>query len=309
MINELIDKILSYSYGENTEIIEKVIKKKIIESYKRKKRLEFIMPAFPGKSPNPLSCFDSLPDNTEIIAINTIENFIDEINHIYPYGCKVNIVHDGHFFMKLNITRTENELNKYIEAFRNITSNNINSITIYDLMKTTNIDIAYKEFIDKYYTGIDMTYTEENLSKEILFNKFEFKNMLCKNSISKNQFQLKAKHIAKESLKIKKAVAELIDESFPDNIRLSVHYQPSNSVKMGMKLIPNAINKGTPWFYIIYKTKTDKIILGKKDWNLPGKKEIKNSYGYYYYIDDSAINLFLEGKLNDKIKKEKEYNR
>ena len=45
----------------------------------------------------------------------------------------------------------------------------------------------------------------------------------------------------------------------------------------------------------------------KKDWNLPGKKEIKNSYGYYYYIDDSAINLFLEGKLNDKIKKEKEY--
>ena len=54
--------------------------------------------------------------------------------------------------------------------------------------------------------------------------------------------------------------------------------------------------KGTPWFYIIYKTKTDKIILGKKDWNLPGKKEMKNSYGYYYYIDDSAINLFLEGK-------------
>lgn len=309
LIKNVVEKILSYNYGTNKKTLKKIIMNKVTFAYNKKSILEFIIPAFPGKSPNPKSSFSILPDNTEFLAVNTIEKFIDDINTIYPFGCKVNIIHDGHFFIKLNITRSEKELNDYIDFFRNNISQNINSITIYDLMGSSDFECAYQKFIDDYYSISNFECDSNILSKEILFTKFEFKNNLCDINTSKNQIQLRAKAVAKESLKIKAALSKLIDDNFYNCIRLSVHFQTSKSNKMGLKLIPKAINKGTPWFYVVYKSPNGNIILGKKDWKIPEKKQKRNKYGLYYSINNATIDLFLKNQLDARIKEERKYNR
>lgn len=310
IIKSVVDKILMYNYGLNRQKLEKILKEKVQASYRKRKKLNFVIPAFPGKSPNKYSCFSYLPDYTENISINSIRKFIKEIEKSYPFGCNFTIIHDGHFFIKLGITRKEIELNEYISAVRKKLPSNIRSMTIYDLMKNSDLEIAYKQFKRLYVdNNINDNINNIDLSNEILFTKYEFFDKINIANSSNNQIQMRAKIIAKESLKIKKAVNNLIEEFFPDSIRLSVHYQDKNSVKMGFKLIPNSINKGTPWFYVAYVSENGKIILGKTNWIFKNKKLQSNKFGKYYLIDNKSIDVFLEGKCSDIILKEKGFNR
>lgn len=306
IVKLVVDKIMMNIYGDNNEKLSKIIKDKVERAYERKEMISFIIPAFPGKSPNRNSCFSYLPDYTEHIAIVSLKKFINEIEKIYPFGCNLTIIHDGHYFIKLGITRSENELNEYVDEFRKKLPSNIMSKTIYDIMGDNNFEKAYKRFGKLY---IDNQVDKSDLSNEILFTKYEFFDKINDETVSNNQIQMKAKKIAKESIKIKKALNRLIEEQFQNCIRLSVHYQDENSTKMGFKLIPNSINKGTPWFYVAYVSKNGEIILGKRDWTFKNKKLQCNKFGKYYSIDNSNINLFLNEKCSKKILKEKGFNR
>lgn len=308
-ISQITKTIIKYSYGENEKKIFKIVYNTVEKAYFKKNKLNFIMPSFPGKSPNSKSCFSSLPDYGEKIAIQTIQNFLKSIEKIYPYGVTFTIIHDGHFFEPLGITRSEEELNKYIKKFRKMINKNISSITIYDLFETKNFQEAYKKFKEKYIIHENYEIDSEVLSKEIVFTKYEFESKILIDNITKNQFQKKAKKIAKESLIIKSALSELIRQKYKNSIRLSVHYQLADSNKMGLKLVPTASNKGTPWFYVIYKSANNRIILGKKNWNLKSKKIKRNLNGFYYSITNEDFELFIKNSLDKKVQKEKGFNR
>lgn len=306
-IKTVVNKILEYSYGMNNNNLEKILYKKVQEAYEKKEKLNFVIPAFPGKSPNKNSCFSHLPDYTENISINAIKAFIKEINKVYKFKCNFTIIHDGHYFIKLGITRSEEELNDYINEIRKNLPRNVKSKTIYDLMRTNDFNIAYNEFFEKYINNEKID--NSGLSNEIVFTKYEFFDKIYNVSSSKNQIQIWAKKIAKESLLIKRAVNNLIEDIYPSSIRLSVHYQEENSKKMGFKMIPNAVNKGTPWFYVAYKSTSEKIILGKRNWKLKSKKLKNNKFGKYYLVNDRVVEEFLEGKVSETVKKEKGFNR
>lgn len=306
IIEQVMQKILSYSYGNNEQILKKVLYDNISKKYFEKEELKFIMPSFPGKSPNNNSCFSWLPDYTEYISIETIIEFVDSIRKVYPYGCEFTIIHDGHFFYNLNITRSEEELNEYILSLKKLFCQKIKSFTIYDLMGSNNLQTAYSIFKNKYF---DENMSIENLSNEILFTKNEFSSKLFTNNLSNNKKQKIATDIARRSILIKKSISYMIKDIFPDYIRLSVHFQNENSEKMGLKLIPLAINKGTPWFYIAYVSETGKILLGKKNWNFESKNICYNEYGKFFSISDNDIFLFENGLADKKIIRERRYNR
>ena len=307
IINEIVIKILLYSYGENTNNLKCFLFNKILYLYKKKEKLNFVIPAFPGKSPNKNSCFSHLPDYTESIAINTLKKFICDIEDIYPYGCRLTIIHDGHFFYYLNITREEKELNEYINTLRECLNKKILSKTIYDLTSEKDLKNAYLTF-EKKYLKSQSNYNSD-LSKEILFTKNEFSDRIYTAKLSNTQKQKIAKKIAISSFKIKSGINEMINDLFPEYIRLSVHYQDINSMKIGIKLIPNSVNKGTPWFYVAYITKQQEIILGKKDWDFKDKILCFSKNGIYYSINEDNVKLFLQKKTNKKILKESELNR
>lgn len=306
-IKTVVNKILTYSYGMNNNTLEKILYKKVQEAYEKKEKLNFVIPAFPGKSPNKNSCFSHLPDYTENISINSIKAFIKEINKVYKFKCTFTIIHDGHYFIKLGITRSEEELNDYINEIRKSLPRDIKSKTIYDLMGTRDFNIAYNKFAEKYMNCEKID--NNGLSNEIVFTKYEFFDKIYNVSSSKNQIQIWAKKIAKNSLLIKRAVNNLIEDIYPNSIRLSVHYQEENSKKMGFKMIPNAVNKGTPWFYVAYKSTSEKIILGKRNWKLKSKKLKNDKFGKYYSVNDKVVEEFLDGKISETVKKEKGFNR
>ena len=306
IINDVVEKILLYGYGNNIQKLKTILYDKVNEKYLKREKLGFVMPAFPGKSPNCNSSFSFLPDYTENVSLETINDFITEINKIYPYGCEFTIVHDGHFFSYVGITRGELELNEYILSFRKKCGEWITSVTIYDLMNSCDLYEAYLLFKNKY---LDEMISIGDLSNEILFTRNEFGDKIFKNGLSNNQKQKIATNIARKSVLIKNGINNMINDLFPDSIRLSVHFQDKGSVKMGFKLIPFAINKGTPWFYVAYVSSCGKIILGKNDWYFESKKISTNKYGNFYSISDNDIYLFENNLVDRKIIRERRYNR
>ena len=307
-ISTIVKKILLYCYGENAEKLKEILQQKIKKSYNKKEQLNFIMPAFPGKSPNENSCFSYVPDYTENIAIKTINHFINEVNHIYPYGCSFTIIHDGHFFYYLNITRSEQELNKYISDFRKKCNSKIISKTIYDLMGSDNLGDCINMFKKKYLSEE----TVGGLSSEILFTRKEFSEKIygiAADSLTNTQKKKIATKIAKESIHIKNGISNMINSIYADSIRLSVHFQKQDSGKMGFKLIPNAINKGTPWFYVAFVSDNNKIILGKRNWNFASKKECISKNGKFFSINKFDIYNFENNLTSKTIEEERWYNR
>ena len=60
--------------------------------------VEFALPAFPCKSSNGEKVSGVLPDKGEELALRELDEFAAAVDAIYPPGCKVWIVSDGHVF-------------------------------------------------------------------------------------------------------------------------------------------------------------------------------------------------------------------
>ncbi|MCH5586359.1 isocyanide synthase family protein [Shimazuella sp. AN120528] len=302
--------IVSYCHGENRTLVGKIIDDKLEYFINNDKPINFIMPAFPGKSPNSNSTFTSDIGLEEIIALKTIENFISSINCLYQYGCKFTIIHDGHLFYDLGITRTDEQLTSYVKSFIKLKSDSIISFTLNDLMGSNSFSVSRNKFKKEYVESNINCPCSRDIQNETLFTKNEFADKIGYLNMSKNQLQKKSKEIAKKALILKAGLSDLISKNFDRYIRLSIHYQKKESPKMGIQLIPNAINHGTPWFNVLYKAPSGKVILGKKDWDIPSKQLInENEQGYLYEISESDLKSFEEGRFTSRIYYSNKLNR
>jgi hypothetical protein len=60
--------------------------------------IQFALPAFPCKSPNPNKVGGIMPDLAEHIAMDALHGFIKEVNTVYEPGATMWIINDGHVF-------------------------------------------------------------------------------------------------------------------------------------------------------------------------------------------------------------------
>lgn len=60
--------------------------------------IQFALPAFPCKTTNPEKAAVSVPDGAEYEALAAMYAFCAHVERLYPHGCFVNIVSDGHVF-------------------------------------------------------------------------------------------------------------------------------------------------------------------------------------------------------------------
>ena len=306
MKREIYKIISNYLYGDNVTKLEMEILKKISKFIHNKRPIEFVLPSFPGKSPNINSSFDGTFGYEEKYSINVIQKMLNDIKNIYPFGAKIYIIHDGHLFTDLSITRSDEELHRYIAEFRKNINPNIISVSLLDLTQSKSYSEARNKFKRTYVNSLNEKELSGDLvQKEILFTKIEFESQITNNEfVSKNQLQMKAKEIAKQSLLRKNGLSICIDEKYRDAIRLSIHYQNQNSHKLGFKLIDKAINLGSPWFNIIYECSNGDIILGKRNWFVNERILINNENSKYYKITEKAENEFKSNNVNKIMKKE-----
>ncbi|WFB10936.1 isocyanide synthase family protein [Streptomyces sp. LX-29] len=220
--------------------------------------IEFVILAFPAKSPNPNKVLGHLPDQGERLAVEFLQAFCEQLSHFHAPGARVRIASDGHVFGDL-VRVPDETIDEYrAELVRMIETSGCENIDLYsldDAFPPADYSLMREELTFKYATPLEelrrQVSTDQNA--KYLFNGihrfvFEDQSGLPENAgLSRNRMREQAKGTAYSVIQRSDAWSRLVAERFPRSLRLSIHPQQCHAEKIGFQLLQTSENWFTPW--------------------------------------------------------------
>lgn len=244
---------------------------KIILAVTNNKPVDFILPAFPGKSPNLEKVLGTLPDYAEILSLRFLENLCKKVKEYYSPGIKIILCSDGRVFSDVvgmkesNISAYQIELDILIEEMelKHISTYNLDDF--YDeysftqmrdeLMKTYGKPLDYLKYKVKNGSKSDAKVDEVEANRmycgitRFLLEDSSFIGQTKSRAAVQKESRVKAYEVIRRS----NAWSELIAERFPMGVRLSIHPQTCEANKLGIRLVGNE-SWITPWHGVALET-------------------------------------------------------
>ncbi len=279
---------------------------KIISAVKENKPVTFVLPAFPGKSPNPEKVLGHLPDQAERIALNFLGSLCLNIEKVYPPGIKIILCSDGRVFNDVigiqenNVTAYQVELDRFIEE---LDLAGISIFNLDDFYKQLNFGQMREELLKSYGKSLDFLQrnirngakTSANQDEQELnrmycgITRFLFEDATHRwQTKSRSTLQKESRCKAYEVLRRSNAWSELIAERFPEAVRLSIHPQACGAKKLGIRLVGNE-SWMTPWHGVAVENKHGYVLLKRLEAEALGAQLIYSSDGrpsHYKLISD-----------------------
>ncbi|AZZ38251.1 pyoverdine biosynthesis protein PvcA [Bdellovibrio sp. qaytius] len=224
----------------------------------------FVLPAFPGKSPNPAKVLGPLPDMAERCALEFLQHLCDRIKQYYSPGGKIILCSDGRVFSDVvglrdeDVTNYQNEISKMIETHD---LNSISTFNLEELYSTVDFDEMrnhlmqhYGEPIEKLEASVhrgkspDSSVEDQESHRLYLgITRFLIEDATYPGQTkSRSSLQKESRVRAYAVIQRSKAWGDLVEDKFPDAVRLSIHPQSCGSAKLGIRLI-EPDNWATPW--------------------------------------------------------------
>jgi pyoverdine/dityrosine biosynthesis protein Dit1 len=244
----------------DNEILASIQLPKIQSFVEANKPIEFVLPAFPSKSPNPAKVLGRLPDMAEELSLSFLNTFCQRIQRHHPPGAKLKICSDGRVFSDL-IRVADHDISAYQSALQHmIARNRADHLDLYNLENFSppaaharNFKEMREHLVDEYADPIDtikqkLTSDQAGTQLYRALTRFLFEDGLTPHyGGSRAALQKDSKTRALSVIQRSWAWGELLADRFPDAIRLSIHPQPATSVKIGVHLMPTLDNWLTPW--------------------------------------------------------------
>ncbi|WP_157859457.1 L-tyrosine/L-tryptophan isonitrile synthase family protein [Chryseobacterium angstadtii] len=236
---------------------------KIVQAIEKEQPVLFVLPAFPGKSPNPQKVLGSLPDMAERYSLQFLNGLCQSIQKIYAPGARILICSDGRVFSNVigmkdsDITAYQKEIDSIISRYQ---LTHISTFHLDQLYEGDNFENMRLELLETFGKPISVLKdkvsrgTEENASREDKeanrmykgITRFLFEDSIHPEQIkSRAGIQKDAKKRAYRVIQLSNAWSELIASEFPEYVRLSIHPQTCGDIKLGIKL--STENSITPW--------------------------------------------------------------
>ncbi len=276
----------------------------ILQAVKNNRPLHCVLPAFPGKSPNPEKVLGFLPDLGEELALDFLNNLCELISQIYPPGMKIILCSDGRVFSDIvgikeqYVTAYQLGLMDIIQrkSLKNITTYNLDDYYEDDynfgqmrdeLMKRFGQSLDFLK--DKIKRGSEVSAKPDEKTANRLYRgitRFLFEDASFQTQLkSRTQIQKESKVKAYELIRRSNAWSELLQSVFPNALRLSIHPQACGSTKLGIVLIGNE-SWLTPWHGVIGKTHQGYVLLKRSQAEMMGAKLIyaENGQPSYYEL-------------------------
>ena len=269
---------------------------KIISAVRNQKPVTFVLPAFPGKSPNANKVLGHMPDLAEKLSLSFLGDLCERIKKIYLPGIKIIICSDGRVFSdvvgmgEIHVTAYQVELDKLINemSLKDISIFNLDHVYKNfsfvqmrdELMKTYS---KSSEFLKhKIRSGAKSGATSEEIEANRMYRgitRFLFEDSLFPGQKkSRAAIQRDAKLRAYEVIRRSNAWSDLIEELFPEAVRLSIHPQACDSKKIGIRLVGNE-SWMTPWHGVAMETPEGHVLVKRSEAENLGSKLIYDSLG------------------------------
>lgn len=269
---------------------------KIISAVTRNISITFILPAFPGKSPNSEKVLGALPDHAERLSLNFLGNLCQRIKKYYSHGIKIVLCSDGRVFSDVvgmkesNVTAYQVELDRLIKE---MSLSDISTFNLDDFFEELSFVQMRDELMMCYGNSLDFLKNKiQNGAKSSAppdeqeanrmyrgITRFLFEDsMFSGQTKSRTTVQKESRSRAYEVIRRSNAWSELITERFPDAVRLSIHPQSCGAKKLGIRLVGNE-NWMTPWHGVAVETKDGFVLLKRSDAEALGAELIYSPNG------------------------------
>jgi pyoverdine/dityrosine biosynthesis protein Dit1 len=289
-----------------------------IQSFVNAERpIEFVLPAFPSKSPNPNKVLGRLPDLAEKLSLSFLNELCQRIQRFYEPGAKLTICSDGRVFGDL-IRVNDRDISAYQKALQQIISElRANHLGIFNLEnfkqfsdRTSSFDEMRRLLVDEYAEPIEaikqkLIDDQEGTLLYRAITRFMFEDGLTPGYRgSKTELQKDSKTRALGVIQRSWAWGALLASRFPDAIRLSIHPQPAASLKIGIHMIPTRDNWLTPWHGVAVDNGSQFVLMKRRDAELLGGRIVmRDRQQSHYKIERSRLassDLFpISGSDND----------
>ncbi|GKW22343.1 paerucumarin biosynthesis protein PvcA [Pectobacterium araliae] len=259
-------------------------------------RIELILPAFPVKSPNPYKVLGRVPDMAERLSLIFLNSLCQRIQLYYPPGAHIRICSDGHVFGDL-IGTSDETINAYQHEIENLLHElGAIHLSVFNLKDVENMaaltadyDHLRQRLVEDYAESEEEIKSQLMLSEEGLqlyrsITRFLYEDSLRPDYTGSNAaLQKDAKKRACGVIQRSWAWGNLLAENFPDAIRLSIHPQPSDSLKLGIHMMPTKDDWLTPWHGVAANVNGQFVLMKNADaQQLAGEVvEIRGTPSYY----------------------------
>lgn len=269
---------------------------KVIHAITSRKPILFVLPAFPGKSPNTNKVFGPLPDLAERHSLVFLNSLCTKIQRIYSPGAKIIICSDGRVFSDI-IGMKEDDVSAYHEELENIIDElNLAHLSVYkldDIYRGQDFRQARERLVSEYGKPLDFIRNkvrrggdgsldyEDNEAHRIYcgITRFLVEDALYPGQTkTRSAIQRECRHRAYEVISRSNAWSDHIAVTFPSAVRLSIHPQACGSRKMGIQLL-----KGerwmTPWHGVAVLTNGEVSIMKRWEAENLGAKVVLDKTG------------------------------
>ena len=259
--------------NENCSKCASVHLPRIISAIQKFEPVTFVLPAFPGKSPNPEKVLGVLPDHAELLALKFLGDLCERVKQFYSPGIKIILCSDGRVFSDVvgikedHITAYQIELDRLIAE---LSLTDVSTFNLDDIFNGMDFIQMRSELMNRY--GATLEDLKEKVRNEEEANRmycgiarFLFEDsMHAGQSKSRAAVQKDSRARAYEVIRKSNAWSELIADKFPEAVRLSIHPQTCGSKKLGIRLIGNE-SWMTPWHGVAVDTNEGHVLLKRSE--------------------------------------------
>lgn len=216
----------------------------------------FVLPAFPGKSPNPAKVLGKRPDMAEQLSLAFLDKLCRKIQTIYAPGAKLVLCSDGRVFndaigiAESDITQYQHDL---VELIEHIKASHLSTFNLDNVYSGCTFDEMRTRLMREFGTPIEVLQEQTRKDGDTLrlyrgMTRFLFEDALRPDMmISRTALQKESRKRAYQVIQRSKAWDGLLATIFPDAVRLSIHPQICGSRKIGIHLMATEDEWLTPW--------------------------------------------------------------
>lgn len=216
--------------------------------------LLFTLPGFPCKSPNPDKVLGTLPDEGERLSLAFLDDLCVAIKKVYSPGARMLICSDGHIFGDL-IGVPDNDIDAYAKGIREIiraeSRTRIATFSLANMLGSLSYDEKREQIVNSFAPSPqelhDWVHSDDNAAR--LYRGIT--RFLVEDTVgftgSRSALQRRCRERAYGVIQRSTAWGALIAQQFPRSVRLSIHPQPADAEKFGIRLLGISDMWTTPW--------------------------------------------------------------
>ncbi len=234
----------------------------------------FVLPAFPGKSPNPSKVLGPRPDMAERQSLIFLNDLCLRIGRIHAPGARIVLCSDGRVFSdavgidEADITAYQRDLDALIGE---LGCDKLSTFNLDDVFTDCSFDGMRERLMREHGDSLEALQEAVRAGGDANrlycgITRFLVEDATRPNmTVSKTALQKECRKRAYQVVLRSKAWDGLLAKIFPDAVRLSIHPQACGSRKIGIHLMDTTDGWLTPWHGVAVEVGGQFKLLKRRD--------------------------------------------